>query len=235
MVRKEKRKNKLEGLRSTFLFHLKPKQNKTKQSKTSSLPVTWHKASPPFPHTMKHLNPEKTHLCSTPRVKSLPSSKSHRALPLRKVLLLFPQLTAFENRAEKQNIPSDKYIQLIEWVKAMFSKIFLDLYALFKWRMQTSTWKGNSIGRRQFFRIPIDMGDKIPAICEPQADINSPTEGRFYRLRINAPALHLNLMVTEPKKGAVLARIKPDITNATTKAKFYQPISRENLAIYIHL
>lgn len=42
-------------------------------------------------------------------------------------------------------------------------------------------------------------------------------------------------MVTEPKKGAVLARIKPNITNATTKAKFYQPISRENLAIYFHL
>lgn len=42
-------------------------------------------------------------------------------------------------------------------------------------------------------------------------------------------------MVTEPKKGVVLARIKSDITNANTKAKFYQSISRENLAIYIHL
>lgn len=31
-------------------------------------------------------------------------------------------------------------------------------------------------------------------------------------------------MLTEPKKGAVLARIKPEITNATTKAKFYQLI-----------
>lgn len=31
-------------------------------------------------------------------------------------------------------------------------------------------------------------------------------------------------MVTEPKTRAVLARIKPEITNATTKAKYYQPI-----------
>lgn len=117
----------------------------------------------------------------------------------------------------------------------MFSKIFLGLYTLFKRRMQTSICKGNPIGRRQFFRIPLDMGDKIPATCEPQAHINFPTERRFYRLRTNAPALYLNYMVTEPKKGVVLARIKSDITNANTKAKFYQSISRENLAIYIHL
>lgn len=87
---------------------------------------------------------------------------------------------------------SDKYIQLREWVKAMFSKIFLGLYTLCKWRMQTSIWNGNPIGRRQFFRIPLDMDDKIPAICEPQAHNNFPTEQRFYRLRINAPALYLN-------------------------------------------
>lgn len=40
--------------------------------------------------------------------------------------------------------------------------------------------------QKAVFQNPLDMGDKIPAIYEPQADINFPTEQRFFRLRINA-------------------------------------------------
>lgn len=194
MVRKEKRKNKLESLRSAFLFQLK---NKTEQNKAKAAVLLWPDTRPDTtlsPHQKTPKPGEKPISAASLELTQFSQQQKPQSLALEEGAPLPPAHCFWKQSRETEHTLTNILSQ---------SNVFQG----FPWFIHSVQMKDaelcmerESYWQKEFLRIPLDKGDKTPAICEPQADINSPTEWRFYRLRINAPALYLNEMITQPKK-----------------------------------